>query len=160
MPVVARSLVGYPQTISGQTIGAYAMRTYGSASAALTAAEAAGTIKLSTYVDQSAPGQYVPEGISGKAQVSVPLTGNTVTIDDDVENLLIDPAGTIAALTVNMPLAPYDGQEVTLGASQTVTALTMSGNGKTLNGGLTTIGAALFGTWRYKAANTTWYRIG
>jgi hypothetical protein len=161
MPVIARSLVNYSQTISGQTIPPHGQRTYGGPSSALTTAQTNGTVKLVTIDDASAPGPDAEdEGISGKAVAVVPLTGDTVTIDDDVETLIIAPAGTIATLTVNMPVTPYDGQEVNLCAGATVTTLTMAAAGKTLNGALTTIGAALFGRWRYRLANTTWYRVG
>ena len=160
MPVVARSLVNYPQTISGQTIPANGQRTYGGSTAALVSAQTSGFVKLSSYADASDVSQYNPEGAGGKRQDAAPTTGQTVDMDDDAENLVLTPAGTIAALTVNMPVNPYDGQRVTLASSQTVTALTMAAAGKALNAGLTTIGAALFGSWRYRAANTMWYRIG
>lgn len=155
MPVVARSLVNYQQTISGQTIPPHGQRTYGGPTSALTAAETAGTVKLATTPDASNV-----ESAVGKAQVIVPLTGETHTMDDDAEVLHIMPAGTIAALTVNLPVNPYDGQKITLCASQTVTALTLAAAGKTLNGTITTIGAALFGSWKYRATGTTWFRIG
>jgi hypothetical protein len=159
MPVVARSLVNYSQTISGQTIPPHGQRTYGSPSSALTAAQTAGTVKLSEYADPAA-NIVMGEGVSGRLQAIVPLTGETHTMDDDAEVLAIMPAGTIATLTVNLPVNPYDGQEITLTASQTVTALTLAAAGKTLNGTITTIGAALFGSWRYRATGTTWFRIG
>ena len=161
MPVVAVSLVNYAQTISGQTIPANGRRVYAGPTSALTTAQTNGTVKLTEYADpSSAANPYTAEGRSGKAQVHVTANGNTVDAEDDAEALLLTPAGTIAGATVNMPVNPYDGQEFSLASSQTVTTLTMAATGKTLNGALTTIGAGSFGRWRYRAANTMWYRVG
>lgn len=52
---------------------------------------------------------------------ATPATGATVTVA--TETVYIDPAGTIAALTISLPAAA-DGQEVRLVFSQSVTAVT------------------------------------
>jgi hypothetical protein len=156
MPVLARSLVNYPQTISGQTIPAMGQRTYGALTSALTTAVNNGTIKAQEYVDPQAASIYAGQ----KVQYATPLTGETHTVDDDADVVVMQPAGTIAALTLNMPASPFDGQEVAFASTQVITALTMSGNGKTLLGALTAGSANGFAKWRYRAATTTWYRVG
>ena len=88
-----------------------------------------------------------------------PLTGATITIPNATSVEIINPTGTIATLTLNMPASPLDGQRMAVACGQTVTTLTMSGNGATLLGGLTTCGAAGGGEWIYKSSNTTWFRI-
>ncbi len=93
-------------------------------------------------------------------QYSAPSTGATVTVSDHVSQLIVDPAGTLAALTINMPAAPVAGQEVNIAFSQIVTTLTMSGNGNTLNGGLAAATVNGFARWAYRPTNTTWYRTG
>lgn len=53
-----------------------------------------------------------------------PLTGTTVLITQSYT--LVNPAGTIAALTVDLPAAPVPGQTVHIAFSQVVTALTLA----------------------------------
>lgn len=89
-----------------------------------------------------------------------PLTGTTVNIPADAEVVYIEPAGTIAALTVNMLPNPYDGQELNICTTQTVTSLTQAVASGTLRGALTAGTANGFGKWKYLAATTTWYRMG
>lgn len=89
-----------------------------------------------------------------------PLTGATITPANTVETLICEPAGAIAALTVNMPAAPKDGQRFQFACNQGITLLTIQANaGQTLNGAVATtfIANQAFG-WQYRAANTTWYR--
>ncbi len=93
--------------------------------------------------------------------VFTPATLGTINLGQArSQYVLIKPAGTIAVLTVNMPSTPNDGDVVRVGASQIITALTMSGNGNTLNNGLSTFAAHGFGEWIYDSGTTTWYRFG
>ena len=91
-------------------------------------------------------------------QYASPLTGTTVTVTgtDDVW-LVLTPAGTIATLTVALPDAPVNKQEVAVSASQTVTALTLSGG--TVIGGPTTMGAASPFRLRYEGVAGAWYKV-
>jgi hypothetical protein len=59
-----------------------------------------------------------------------------------------------------MPANPYDGQKVTIACTQIVTTLTQTAAGKTIQAVLTAFTANGFGTWRYRTADTTWYRVG
>ncbi len=114
---------------------------------------------------QQAGSRYTIGFVQGVRQAepvdySAPATGASVQASDQAAGLIIKPAGTIAALTVTMPANPLDGQTFFLTATQTVTTLTQSASaGQTLNGALTTIGAAVstHGKWVYRAADTTWY---
>lgn len=95
-------------------------------------------------------------------QIAVPTTGQTVNIVNADRNivLLINPAGTLLALTVAMPTSPKDGQKVSITSSQVLTGLTMTSGG-TILGALTTIAAVNgFATWCYDLASTSWFRIG
>ena len=111
-------------------------------------------------------GQYFDVGLvqlfqaANGHEVIAPLTGASVTILDQTTNYVINPAGIIAALTVTMPANPYDGQIINISATQTVTTLTHNANtGQTLNGALTTIGAAVttFRAYVYDLASKTWF---
>lgn len=93
---------------------------------------------------------------------NAPLTGASIVPSDQSAGFIIDPAGTIAALTVTMPANPLDGQTFFLASTQTVSTLTQNAAaGQTLNGALTTISATRTtgGTWAYHAANKTWYVV-
>ena len=94
-----------------------------------------------------------------KVQYATPTTGQTVTVaavEADVR-VIINPAGTLLALTVTMPTAPFTGQKVELCSTQAVTTLTMTAAG-TIVGGLTSFAVNSFGTWTYYSPNTAWYR--
>lgn len=73
----------------------------------------------------------------GKTVLVVPVTTDTITVDAQTRQLLVNPAGTIAALTINFPAASstmLNGQRIGVCGSQIVTTLTMSaGTGNTFN---------------------------
>ena len=68
---------------------------------------------------------HVNEVLFTKLQYSAPLTGASITIGEAAK-LLINPAGTIATLTVVFPFGTH-GRLLTLVSSQVVTSLTVSG---------------------------------
>lgn len=149
MSVIVRSLINSSQTLDSVALGPWAVQTRAKSTAALIAAVAAKTIQMDEVDSGDVTIQY-----------ETPLTGATVNAADSTEMLVVDPAGTIAALTVTMPANPYDGQYFELATTQTVTALTMTAAGKTLKAALTAGTANGFGAWRYSKATTTWYRVG
>jgi len=149
MSVVVRSLVNYSQTLDSVALGPWAVQTRAKSTAALVAAVAAKTIQMDEVDSADVTIQY-----------EAPLTGATVAANDSTEMLVVDPAGTIAALTVTMPANPYDGQYFELVTTQIVTALTQTAAGKTIKAALTAGSANGFGAWRYSKATTTWYRVG
>lgn len=84
----------------------------------------------------------------------VPTTGQTVTVANSpapLINFYIEPAGNLAALTINMPNAPHDGQQVAMCSRRAVTALTLNPGvaGGAFNITATTIvvNAAIIFTW-------------
>ena len=92
--------------------------------------------------------------------LSVPTVGFNITVPNNVNAYVINPAGTLASGTFVMPAAPYDGQKVKFSTSQTVTTLTVSANsGQTLIGAPSTITSIAPFTYLYTAASKTWYRI-
>jgi hypothetical protein len=60
-------------------------------------------------------------------QISSPLTGATVVASATTTLLVLQPAATLAALTVTMPSSPVDGQIFRVSTSQTITSLTLNG---------------------------------
>lgn len=112
---------------------------------------------VSLTVDQIAQATRAENGMTYNA----PLTGASITIGANVEYLVLEPAGTIATLTVTFPASPGDYQTVTISTTQTVTALTLSGNtGKTIANAVTTLAANGFVKYIYRPTNTKWYRVG
>lgn len=102
----------------------------------------------------------------GNSNVSfqVPITGFSITIAAGVSTLMLDPAGTLATGTIIMPAAPADGLIINIGATQTITALTVSANsGQSIKNAPTTLTVSLIGAqgyqYIYRLSNTTWYRL-
>lgn len=82
-----------------------------------------------TVASASAFKTIIEEMIAGTTAVVVatPVTTDTVTIDANTSLEVINPAGTIAALTLNFPTGVYDGQPLRLAFTQIVTAITTTG---------------------------------
>jgi len=102
------------------------------------------------------------------SQYSTPIAAGTVVVtdgddeDSDV-HLMLTPAGTLATLTVTLPLstALRDKQEVLVSSSQIITALTVGANGaSSIVGTPTAMTAGGFFKLKYDLITTTWYRIG
>lgn len=91
-------------------------------------------------------------------QYATPTTGQTVS-SNGAPYLVINPAGTLLALTVNFPTAPVNGQKFNLACTQAVTGITLSAGGGTIDGTLTTIAANGTAGWIYIASITTWVKM-
>jgi hypothetical protein len=76
--------------------------------------------------------------------------------------LLLTPAGAYAAGTITLPpqASCIDGQEILVTCTQVVTALTVAGNGSTVNGAPTTLAANAFFRLRFDGVFKAWYRVG
>ena len=147
------STINESQTIDSVALPAFKTQKRASATAAVIAASAARTCFYSE-LKGGAPDQVTEYEY-------VPTTGATIALPDDAHAVRIKPAGTIAALTVNPPAAPYDGQVLTLSFTQIVTALTMTAlSSQTIVGALTAGAVGGFASWSYEKAANTWYRVG
>jgi|TARA_R110000765_G_scaffold330415_4_gene421141 hypothetical protein len=75
--------------------------------------------------------------------------------------LIMNPAGTFAAGSVTLPpvLNCYDGQEIIIISTLTISALTINGNGGTLVGVPASLGAGSSFTIRFNELQQTWYTI-
>lgn len=92
--------------------------------------------------------------------LQAPTTGFTITIDDNVKTLALNPSGTLATGTITMPANPIDGQEVRVTSSQIVTTLTVLANaGQTISGAPTTITDTAGFAYIYNLSGTNWYRL-
>lgn len=73
--------------------------------------------------------------------------------------LLVTPIAGYAAMTIVMPTAPVDKQEVMVNCTQSVTTLTIS-SVRSVNGAPTTLAANAFFRLKYDATLLSWYRVG
>lgn len=89
-----------------------------------------------------------------------PVNGATLVLNENVENAVINPAGTLATLVINMPKNPNDGQTVTVGTSQTLTTITLvPGAGHVIKNTITTLPAGNGFQYIFRRTNLTWYRL-
>lgn len=73
-----------------------------------------------------------------------PLTGTTVQCPSGslvAENVILDPAGTLATLTVALPTAPVDGLPIIISTTQAITALTLTTSTGTISNPPATLSA-------------------
>lgn len=126
----------------------------------------AGTINLqvngTTKAQLDASGNliYKQAEASQGYSVQVPTTGFTITIADNVSDLILNPAGTLATGTITMPANPIDGQKIRISSSQIQTALTLSPNsGQSIKNAPTALATAGVGVgYTYQLSATTWFR--
>lgn len=100
--------------------------------------------------------QYAsPNATAFSIQVLPPSDGASVY-------LLMTPLATYAAGTIVLPTLAQciDGQELLVSCTQIVTALTVSGNGATVNGAPTTLAANGFFRLRFNFPSASWARVG
>lgn len=94
-----------------------------------------------------------------------PGTGFNVAVPTPVSQqqwMIIQPAGTLAAGTITLPLntGVPDGTQVLVTSTQTITAFTLALNGAAAAfGAPTTMAANAFFTMRFYQATNSWYRI-
>lgn len=88
-------------------------------------------------------------------QYTTPTTGATITVNSGgCINLVVDPAGTLATLTITLPASPSDGDVIDIMCTQIVTALTM--NGGTIVGGLSSFAVGTASRYRYNSDSSKW----
>jgi hypothetical protein len=92
---------------------------------------------------------------------ATPTTGATVTVADTSDTAIIDPAGGLSTLTVNLPTcsALYDGKFAQFSSSQVVTTLTVGATAGTVGNAPTSLTAGGGARFMCRGANTTWYRV-
>lgn len=95
-------------------------------------------------------------------QINAPSSsGSSIALADQTGNLwlIINPTGAFAALTLVLPTSgnAYDGQQILVTCSNSITALTINGNGATVVGAPTGLGVGGFFTLRFNKLQTTWY---
>lgn len=91
-------------------------------------------------------------------------TGFSVLANDGSDSiwLVLTPTGGFATGTIVLPALSHcvDKQEILVNCTQTVTTLTINGNGSTVTGAPTTLAANAFFRLRFDDVTNTWYRVG
>jgi len=155
MSVFIRSLINTSQTIDAVALPAFALQERGNVTSAIQTASDQRRINLwAGSVDVRTTQSFLEY---------VPVTAGVIALPDYAEDVSIVPAGTIAALTLTLPLAPRDKQRLNVTFDTIVTTLTMqvaAGSTHTLRGALTAATARGFATWMYRTSNKVWYRVG
>ena len=85
-------------------------------------------------------------------------TGFSVNAESNT-HLILTPLGSYATGTIVMPASPTDRDEFLCNCTQSVAALTISGNGAVVAGGPTALTANAFFRLKYDGVLSTWYRI-
>ena len=114
------------------------------------------------FTDSTAQGAYTTQYAAPSS------TGFDVAITDGSDNntnvhLILTPTAGFAAGEITLPVSTglVDKQEVLVNCTQTVTSLTVDGNGATaVTGAPTTLAANDFFRLKYDAPTQTWYRVG
>jgi len=101
--------------------------------------------------------------IIGGYQYSSPTSGFSLTINNNVERLIIDPStnNVLATGNITLPSANVDATIVTVSATYGITALTVNPNPGTVVKPSTTInlGNSSSITFFYHSSESTWYRL-
>lgn len=88
-----------------------------------------------------------------------PLTGFSITVPNEVDLIILTPAGALASGSFVFPSAPEDDQILTIVSTQNITAITVTtSNGQAIfgvPGGLT---ANTPRAWLWDKQTSTWYR--
>ena len=100
--------------------------------------------------------QYAAPAATGfSVAVAPPATGVSVF-------LLLTPAASYSAGTIILPAPPScaDGQQLLVSCTQAVAALTVNGNGSSVNGAPAALAANGFFRMRFDGVLLAWYRVG
>jgi hypothetical protein len=163
--------------IAGTTAGTLGLSGVTSGVVTIATADAAGTwtMKLPTtggtsgyFLQTNGSGVTTWAAITGGLTRQIITSGSSGTVTGGNYIVTIDPASTLAAYTLTLPASPNDLDivEVDFGGTVTsgtiVTALTISANtGQTILDNTPPVNATADNTlfYRYRSANTTWYRF-
>ena len=116
---------------------------------------------LVTFIQSSitSAGAYItqyaaPAATAFNVQIAPPVAGNSTF-------LLLTPTGPFAAGTITLPAVAtcVDQQRLLVSCTQAVTALTVAGNGATVNGGPTALVTNGYFGLRFDGVFKAWYRV-
>lgn len=86
-------------------------------------------------------------------------TGANAQLPNNVSTYILDPVGPVAALSLNLPLTPYNGQTQDICATQTITTLTITAAQTIADAFAAALNAGQAIRYRYNLALTSWFRV-
>lgn len=112
-------------------------------------------------VDVTGSIAHTQQEIDRSYTYNTPTTGQTVTIASGTQTAIINPAGTLATLTVTLPTcdAAYDGSLVRYSSEQVITALTVNATSGSVSGAPASLAIGAGNGYICRGTNTTWYRL-
>jgi len=109
--------------------------------------------------DGTKTGGWPLRAIGANYAYQTPASGATLTAPAYLAAYVLEPAATLASLTIVLPPSANDGDVFEIGSTRTITALSVSpAAGQTVTGGSLMLAANGGISFRYRAANSTWYR--
>lgn len=123
--------------------------------------DASNTLQVNGNTKVTGSVAYTKQEVDLSYTYNQPTTGQTVTLASGTETAIIDPAGTLAALTVTLPgcTSGYDGSIARFSSTQIVTVLTVNATSGSVADAPTTIGVGGGNGYICRGSNTTWYRM-
>jgi hypothetical protein len=95
-------------------------------------------------------------------QYLTPANASVSNVSPTVSTVIVESTGTIAQANIVLPgnTTISDGHTISFAFGNTITALTLFGNGATVSGGITTAGVTVDAKYIYKTSTNKWYRLG
>lgn len=124
----------------------------------------------STAADDNGVTTVVPNGslsgawtrvssVSNSYLYIIPTTGFSVSMQNYVSALILDPSVTLATGSILLPATLLDGQNIAITSSQTITSLAINvSGGQTVYGAPSSISSTTPVKFIYRLANKTFYR--
>lgn len=142
-------------TVSPLAISVLAATTQAAMLSAIGALGLTGGILTGNLINQGV--LVTQNGAADQSKVILtPTTGNTITLSPANLTTILNPSGTLATLTVNMPtVGIIDGQRQVVSTTQIITALTVGGG--TIFAAPTSLAAGQVFAMIYDLPSTSWY---
>lgn len=162
--IIARGTIS--SGIAGTIIGGYLVGGNTSGTVSILPQAAAGTYNFNLPITAGTAGQVLTSQGGGATAMTwtnilsyshtifTPTTGGTVSLVNNQYNI-INPAGALVALTVNLPSSPVNGDVVYIKFTQTISTVTY-GNGTVVDG-ITAPTAGGLTILVYDSGTTSWY---
>lgn len=90
-----------------------------------------------------------------------PTEASTVNFANNTKTLLLTPAGVLTAVTVNLPSSPFDGQEIRITTTQTISSITLTpAGGHSVTVSPVSLGSLwLSASYIFVSSTNTWYKL-
>jgi hypothetical protein len=90
--------------------------------------------------------------------VFIDTTGANAQLPNLISTYILDPAAPVTALTLNLPLSPFNGQTQSIATTQTITTLTITAAQTVQDAFAAQLLAGDEIRYRYNLALNSWFR--